>query len=135
LLAKQKLGAWIPSLAHSQRLRNTREGAKRIVTVAYVTMSNNRLHITASCSRVRPAPQKQQNNKTTKTIKSIVAFHQRLDILIANAGITHSAPFADWSADTGLVPQFQVYGDGLLNRERTLSLDPVRQTKDRSPRS
>jgi gluconate 5-dehydrogenase len=32
-------------------------------------------------------------------IKSIVAHHHRLDILIANAGIIHRAPLADWTSD------------------------------------
>jgi gluconate 5-dehydrogenase len=32
-------------------------------------------------------------------IQSIVAHHQRLDILIANAGITHRAQLADWTEE------------------------------------
>jgi gluconate 5-dehydrogenase len=32
-------------------------------------------------------------------IQSIVAHHQRLDILIANAGIAHRAPLADWTSE------------------------------------
>jgi gluconate 5-dehydrogenase len=32
-------------------------------------------------------------------IPSIVAHHHRLDILIANAGIIHRAPLADWTAE------------------------------------
>ncbi len=32
-------------------------------------------------------------------IQSIVAYHQRLDILIANAGITHRAQLADWTSE------------------------------------
>jgi gluconate 5-dehydrogenase len=32
-------------------------------------------------------------------IQSIVAGHRRLDVLIANAGITHRAPLADWTSE------------------------------------
>src|SRR5262249_33047617 len=32
-------------------------------------------------------------------IQSIVAQHRRLDILIANAGVTHRAPLADWTPE------------------------------------
>jgi gluconate 5-dehydrogenase len=32
-------------------------------------------------------------------IQSIVAHHHRLDVLIANAGITHRAPLADWTSE------------------------------------
>lgn len=32
-------------------------------------------------------------------IQSVVAHHHRLDILIANAGIIHRAPLADWTSE------------------------------------
>ena len=32
-------------------------------------------------------------------LQSIVAHHRRLDILIANAGVTHRAPLADWTSE------------------------------------
>ena len=32
-------------------------------------------------------------------IQSIVAHHHRLDILIANAGVIHRAPLADWTSE------------------------------------
>jgi gluconate 5-dehydrogenase len=36
-------------------------------------------------------------------IESIVARHRRLDILIANAGVTHRAPLADWTSEAGIL--------------------------------
>ena len=39
------------------------------------------------------------HHATDAAIESIVARHRRLDILIANAGVTHRAQLADWTSE------------------------------------